>query len=72
MPLTSTQPARTPARVGVMRVGAFRVGFIPTASNIVLSGTQPLYAYSQVASPAEPNGPPNSQASSGYTITRST
>lgn len=32
--LTSTEPIGTTARVGVMRVGAFRVGAVPRASQL--------------------------------------
>lgn len=70
--MTSNEPARTPARLGAARLGATRLGFIPEAKNIVIDPTtsQPLYAWSQVSSPAEPSGPPNS-LTGGYTLTRS-
>lgn len=39
MSLTSNEPIGTTSRVGVMRVGAFRVGAAPRASQLTATGT---------------------------------
>lgn len=41
-PIESTKRAITPARLGVMRLGASRLGFVP--SDVVVVSGQPMYA----------------------------
>lgn len=41
-PLLSTRRAYLPARLGVMRLGATRLGFVP--KDIVVSTAQPFYS----------------------------
>lgn len=50
MPITSQQHAKTVARIGALRIGAFRIGFTPKdtkhPTNIGQPG--PLYSWSRV------------------------
>lgn len=68
--LTSNEPIGTTARLGVLRLGAGRLGAIPRSSNLTGTGTYAWVRSDGTGSAVNDGRPPGAETG-GWTTTRS-